>query len=158
MAYDRAVIYVAATNAEQTAYAGTNRLKTFNNTVYLSFPMRFVAFNGVHISPNVREEIKAIRDENTRRLTRVTADGMKTSISLDILGGLNNEERKTVIGWFTAHETSAKERKVPLLYYDMDADTYDTGDFYRANADWDWLYQTDNDIIWDAFTIELVEY
>lgn len=158
MAYDRAVIYVAATSAEQTAYAGTNRLKTFNNTVYLSFPMRFVAFNGVHIEPNVREEIKAIRDENTRRLTRVTADGMKTSISIDILGGLHNEDRKTVIGWFTAHETSAKERKVPLLYYDMDADTYETGDFYRANATWDWLYQTDNDIIWDAFTIELVEY
>lgn len=158
MAYDRALIYVQATDAEQTAYAGTNRLKTFDNTVYLSFPMRFVAYNGIHINPNVREEIKAIRDENTRNLTRVTADGMKTSMSIDILGGLHNEEKKMILAWFTAHETSRKERKVPLLYYDIDEDVYDTGNFYRANAEWNFLYQTDDDIIWDAFTIELVEY
>ena len=158
MAYDRALIYAQATSAEQTAYAGTNRLKTVGSTVYLSFPMRYVAFNGVHIKPNVREEIKAIRDENTRTLTRVTAAGTKTSMSIDILGGLHNVEKNAVVAWFTAHETDSLQRKIPLLYYDIDSDTYKTGTFYRADNDWDWLYQTDDDIIWDAFTFDLVEY
>lgn len=158
MAYDRAIIYVTATQAERTAYANTNRLKTVSGTVYLSFPMKYVAYNGVHLTPNMREEIKAYRDDNTRNLTRVTASGMKTGITIDIMGGLNNAQKKEIIAWFTAHESVSQQRKISLLYYDADSDTYKTGSFYRANPDYEFLYTTDNDIIWDAFTIELVEY
>lgn len=158
MAYDRAMIYVEATAAEQTAYANTDRLKTVGSTVYLSFPMRYVAKNGVHINPHVREEIKAYRDENTRKLTRVTASGTKTSISMDIMGGRNNAEKKEIIAWFTAHEIDSQQRKITLLYYDADYDNYGTGTFYRADTEYTILTTTANDIIWDAFTIDLVEY
>lgn len=158
MAYDRAVIYVVASSAERTAYANTDRLKTVNSTVYLSFPMKYVAYNGVHLSPNVREEIKAYRDDNTRNLTRVTASGLKSGITIDIMGGLNNAAKKEIVAWFTSHESVALQRKISLLYYDADSDAYKTGTFYRANPDFDMLYTTENDIIWDAFTIELVEY
>lgn len=157
MAYDKAWIYTAATAAERTAYAGTGRLKTVSGTVYLSFPMRLVALNGIHVSPNMREEIKATRDENTRNLIRVTADGTKTQITMDILGGLHNAEKKEALAWFTSHETNTKQRNINLLYYDPDSDTYKTGSFYRANPEYDVIYTTANDIIWDAFTIELIE-
>lgn len=158
MAYDKAIIYVAATAAEQTAYANTGRLKTYNGVVYLSFPMRYVAFNGVRMNPNVREEIKAYRDDKTRNLTRVTATGTKTSLSLDMLGGLNNAKKKEIIDWFVSHESNTLQRKIQLLYYDADSDTYKLSNFYRADTEFTMLYTTSNDIIWDAFTIDLVEY
>lgn len=158
MAYDRAIIYVVATEAERTAYANTGRLKTVGGTVYLSFPMRLVAYDGIHLNPNIREEIKAYRDDNTRTLTRVTASGTKTTISIDILGGLTNAQKKEVLAWFTGHETSALQRKISLLYYDADSDTYKTGVFYRSETEYTVIYTTQNDIIWDAFTIDLTEY
>lgn len=158
MAYDRAIIYVAATAEERTAYANTGRLKTVNNVVYLSFPMRYVAFNGAHLNPNVREEIKAYRDDKTRNLTRVTATGTKSSLTLEMLGGLNNAAKKEIIAWFTAHEVNALQRKIQLLYYDPDSDSYRLGYFYRADTEFAVLYTTANDIIWDAFSIDLVEY
>ena len=158
MAYDRAMIYVEATAAEQTAYANTDRLKTVGSTVYLSFPMRYVAKNGVHIRPHVREEIKVYRDDNTRNLTRVTASGTKTSISLDIMGGRSNAEKKEIDAWFTAHEIDTHQRKISLLYYDADFDIYGTGTFYRADTEYSMISAKGNEIIWDAFTIDLVEY
>lgn len=158
MAYDRAMIYVEATAAEQTAYANTDRLKTVGNTVYLSFPMVYVAKNGIHIKPHVREEIKAYRDDNTRKLTRVTASGTKTSISMDIMGGRNNAEKNEIIAWFTAHEIDSQQRKINLLYYDADYDNYGTGDFYRADTEYTILSAKGAEVIWDAFTIDLVEY
>lgn len=157
MAYDKAWIYTAATAAERSAYANTRRLKTVNGTVYLSFPMRLVAKNGIHVSPNMREEIKASRDDNTRDLIRVTASGTKTQISIDMLGGLNNAQKNEALAWFTSHETDELKRNINLLYYDPDSDSYMTGSFYRANPKYDVIYTTDTDIIWDAFTIELVQ-
>ena len=158
MAYNGAFLWVAATNADRTAYAGTNRLKTISGTVYLSVPMKYIAYQGYKINPNVREEIKAYRDENTRNLTRITAQGTKTGITIDFLGGLNNAQKNEVQSWFTSHESNALERKITLLYFDVDSDTYKTGAFYRADPEYVALYTTDTDIIWDAFTYELAEY
>lgn len=158
MAYNGAFLWTAATAADQTAYSGTDRLQTINNVVYLSFPMKHMAFQGYKSTPNVREEIKAYRDDNTRNLTRVTAQGTKTGISIDIIGGLHNAQKKDVIKWFTDHETDALQRKIPILYYDMDSDTYKTGNFYRSDTEYTVLYTTATDIVWNAFTIELAEY
>lgn len=158
MAFNGAFLWVQATTADQTAYANTGRLKTIGGTVYLSFPEKYIAKDGMEITPNMREEIKAYRDENTRNLTRVTADGTKTMMSLAILGGLHNSEKKEVFKWFTDHETLAIQRKIPILYYDTDSDTYVSGTFYRTDTPVKPIYHTATDIIWNAFTIELVEY
>ena len=50
-------------------------LKCGNNT-----DNSFIEMSTYDSAPNQREEIKAVRDENTRDLLRVTADGMKTAI------------------------------------------------------------------------------
>lgn len=158
MAYNGSFFWVAATSADQTAYANTGRLKTINGTVYLSFPMRLLARRGFGTDPNVREEIKAYRDTNTRNLTRVTAEGTKTAFKLKFLGGLHNAEKIEADSWFTSHENVALQRRITLLYYDSDSDTYKTGDFYRANPHYDVISTTADDIIWDAFEYDLAQY
>ena len=158
MAYNGAFLWVAATTADQTAYANTGRLKTISGTVYLSFPMAYIARGGYKSTPNAREEIKAYRDDNTRNLTRVTASGTKTSISIAMLGGLNTAKKSEVLKWFTDHESNALQRKITALYYDMDTGNYVSGTFYRADTEYSVLYANGSDVIWDAFTIELVEY
>ena len=158
MAFNGSFLWVVANSADRTAYANTDRLKTINGTVYLSFPMHLLAKKGYGVDPNVREEIKVYRDTNTRNLTRVTADGMKTSMTLKFLGGLNNAKKIEADSWFTSHESIAKQRKISLLYYDSDSDTYKTGNFYRANPHYDVISTTATDIIWDAFEYYLAEY
>lgn len=158
MAYNGSFLWVRATTADQTAYANTGRLKTINSIVYLSFPMAYVARGGYKSTPNAREEIKAYRDDNTRNLTRVTATGTKTSITISMLGGLNNAKKSEVLKWFTDHESNQLQRKVPILFYDMDTGNYVSGDFYRADTEYSVLYVNGSDVIWDAFTIELVQY
>ena len=158
MAFNGSFLWVTANSADQTAYAGTDRLKRVNNVLCLSFPMTYVAKGGYTCNPNQREEIKAYRDENTRNLTRVTATGHKTSIKLKMLGGLNNAQRKEIRDWFLSHETNANQRKINLWYYDTDTEGYGSGSFYRANIEFTALYVTETDVIWDAFEIELVQY
>lgn len=158
MAFNGCFLWVAASAAERTAYANTGRLKTINGTVYLSFPQKYIALSGYHCKPNQREEIKAYRDDNTRNLTRVTASGTKTGITVDILGGLHDSEKREIISWFTGHESVALQRKISLLYYDSDSGNYVSGTFYRSDIEFTAIYIDTSDIIWDAFTIELVEY
>lgn len=158
MAYNGAFLWVTATSADQTAYANTGRLKTISGTVYLSFPMKYLARRGYECIPNQREEIKAYRDDNTRNLTRVTAAGKKTAITLNTLGGLSNAKKKEVFKWFTDHESNALQRKISVLFYDPDVDAYRTSSFYRTDTQLTAIRTTSTDIIWDAFTIEMVEY
>lgn len=158
MAYNGAFLWVTATSADRTAYANTGRLKTISGTVYLSFPMKYLAQNGYECTPNSREEIKAYRDDNTRTLTRVTASGTKSSMTLKMLGGLKNSEKKEVFKWFTDHESIALQRKISILFYDPDTDGYRTSSFYRTDTQLTAITTTASDIMWDSFTIELVEY
>ena len=158
MAYNGAFLWVVASSADQTAYANTGRLKTISGTVYLSFPMKYVAKGGYECTPNVREEIKAYRDDNTRNRTRVTASGTKTSMTIKMLGGLNNTKKKEVFKWFTDHESNALQRKISVLFYDPDTDAYRTANFYRTDTQLTALITTSTDIVWDAFEIEMVQY
>lgn len=158
MAFNGAFLWVTANADDQTTYAGTDRLKRVNNVLCLSFPMKYLAKNGYTVAPNNREEIKAYRDDNTRNLTRVTAAGKKTGIKLKTLGGLHNAEKKEIRDWFLSHETNALQRKINLWYYDTDTEGYGSGSFYRANSEQTAIFTTADDIIWDAFEIELVQY
>ena len=42
------------------------------------FPHKYIAYESYNTTPNQREEIKAYRDDNTRDLTRITAEGTKS--------------------------------------------------------------------------------
>ena len=158
MAYNGALLWVEATNADQTAYAGTGRLKTIGTTVYLSFLMNAIGEEGYSSKPNIREEIKAYRDDNTRNLTRVTASGMKTQIAIETREKLPDADKIEVLKWFTDHEIMAVQRKITLLYFDIDTSTYKTGTFYRADTEYKIQTIQKDKLYWKPFTIELIEY
>ena len=129
-------------------------LKT-GNTV---FPHHYIDLESWKTTPNQREEIKAYRDDNTRNLTRVTASGKKTVISFSTRDNLHLSEKKAIQKFFTDHETNALERKIQLTYWNDESNDYKTAYFYRADIKFTIKKITNNDIIYKAITIDLVEY
>lgn len=126
-----------------------------------ALPNAYIDWNSYDSSPKQREEIKAERDDNTRELIRVTADGMKTAIHFKTRDGLHLADKKAFMKWFKDLETDAtklKQRKVEIQYWDDDASDYTTGTFYLANFKFPIKHITDNDIVYGSTDIDLIEY
>ena len=120
--------------------------------------MHYINESGYTATPNQREEIKAYRDENTRNLVRITASGTKTKIEFKLRKGLHLDDKIAIQKWFTDAESNAKERKINLQYWNDEDNRYETGDFYRPDLVFTIRKVTDDDIIYDALEIHLVEY
>lgn len=125
-----------------------------HNTI---FPMKYIVAESYETIPCAREEIKAYRDDNTRQLYRVTADGHKTSIKFTIRP-LHLVDKQKVQEFFTNNESNAKQRKIRLEYWNDELNDYETSDFYRADITFKIKQTTKNDIKYDEFEINLVEY
>ena len=140
------------------------------------FPMTYIEFDTYTCTPDQREEIKAYRDENTRELFRITADGMKTKITFSTRKTLYKADKVAILKFFTDAEsseqdasTALKQRKVQLTYWNEEEDTYKTSYFYRPNLTFKVKsiiptnrFDTSNnriyDIMYEALDLELIEY
>lgn len=122
------------------------------------FPNEYINWASYSSSPNHREEIKAYRDENTRDLTRITAAGRKTSIQFTTRPKLHLADKIAIQTFFTSAESDADQRKINLQFWNDEENIYKTGDFYRPNLDFKIRMITDDDIIYESLTIDLVEY
>jgi len=122
------------------------------------FPNEYIAWESYESEPNHREEIKAYRDDNTRDLTRITAEGTKTSLTFNTRANLHLEDKMAIQNFFTSAESSALERKINLQYWNDEDNTYHTADFYRPDIKFQIKKITSNDIIYKEITIDLVEY
>ena len=124
------------------------------------FPHKYMLKGSYSSDPNQREEIKAFRDDNTRDLHRVTADGMKTKFSFKIKKGLRLSEKKEIQAFFQEAygADGQKERKCHLTYWDDEENAYKTGYFYIPNFSFPISYITDSDIIYDEIDLQFVEY
>lgn len=122
------------------------------------FPHKYIQLNTWESTPNQREEIKAYRDDNTRNLTRVTAKGKKTVFSFVTIENLTLAQKKEIQLFFTSHETSALERKVPLTFWNDEENTYKTAYFYRPNMNFPIKKISENDITYGELKFEFVEY
>lgn len=109
-------------------------------------------------TPNQREEIKAWRDDNTRDLFRITAEGKKSIFSFSTVAGMNLEQKMAFQKFFTDAEDNAEERKIHLQYWNDEDNTYKTGYFYRPNMEFTIQEYTDDDIIYDTMNFDFVEY
>lgn len=123
-----------------------------------AFPMRLIAFESWRSKPNVREEIKAYRDDNTRNLTRITASGKKSSFEFKTMDGMKLEDKITLLSWFTSHESDAQQRKITLKYWNDEESAYKTGTFYRANTDFEVSFVDASTIYYKPATFSLIEY
>ena len=133
---------------------------TKTNTI---FPMKWIVVESYETIPNAREEIKAYRDENTRNLTRVTAKGHKTSIKFTVRP-LHLADKMRVQKFFrdgeggTPDSTAAHQRKIQLQYWNDEDNAYKTAYFYRPDITFKIKQATANDIKYDEFEINLIEY
>ena len=122
------------------------------------FPHEYIVYESYSTLPNSREEIKAYRDDNTRNLTRVTAQGTKSSFSFKTRPYLHLADVEKILEFFTSHESSSLERKINLTYWNNENLEYKTADFYRADITFTIKKITDDDIIYNEAEISLVEY
>ena len=122
------------------------------------FPNRYIALDTWDSTPNQREEIKAYRDDNTRNLTRITAQGKKSKFTFKTRKYLHLAEKKEIQEFFTDSETDRNQRKIQLTYWNDEANEYRTGYFYRPNMTFKIYKITDDDIIYNEMSFELIEY
>lgn len=121
-------------------------------------PLHYIQWEGYTCTPNQREEIKAYRDENTRDLYRVTAQGMKTKLEFDTIENLRLDDKIAFLKFFTDGESDAHQRKINLEYWNDEENKYKTSDFYRPDISFDIKKITEDDIIYKSLHIALVEY
>lgn len=122
------------------------------------FPHQYIELESYESRPKQREEIKAYRDDNSRELTRITAEGTKSSFSFKTLDGLHLQEKENILNFFKRGEVDHLQRKIELEYWDDDNSKYDTGMFYRANQNFKIAEIDGDDIIYDSVNFSLVEY
>ena len=122
------------------------------------FPHNLIVYGSYTTLPNSREEIKAYRDDNTRNLTRITSQGHKSSFSFKTRKNLHLEDIVRMREWFTTHIHNELERKLNIEYWNNEELEYKTADFYCADIKYPILQITENDIIYDEFEIDFVEY
>jgi hypothetical protein len=122
-------------------------------------PNSYLILNGSESTPKQREEVKAYRDDYSRALTRITADGMKTkqvfhfrSLTDRQLLALQNVMKKSLV--------VAKERKYHITYWDDENMAYDTGDFYIPDITYKRkrIDEEKNVLYYDEFDLTIIEY
>lgn len=128
---------------------------TKTNTI---FPMKYISYDTWESTPKQREELKAYRDDNTRNLTRVTAQGMKSIFSFETREGLHLDEKIEIQNFFTNGESDNHQRKINLQYWNDETNQYETADFYRPDIAFPIRKITGNDIIYGAMKFSFVEY
>lgn len=128
------------------------------STIDVPFPNKYISLGTWESTPNQREEIKAYRDDNTRNLTRVTAQGKKSKFSFKTRKKLKLAEKQEIQAFFTSSETDPNQRKIQLTYWNDEANEYRTSYFYRPNMTFKIYKITENDIIYDEMSFELIEY
>ena len=137
------------------AFAGYLFKATANNTI---FPMKYIAFDKWSSTPKQREEVKAWRDDNTRELFRITASGKKSVFQFTTRENLTDKDVEAILNFFTTAETNHEQRKIQLTYWNEESRVYDTGYFYRPNMPFKIKTIRGNMIIYEALTIDLIEY
>lgn len=117
----------------------------------------FIQKDTFESTPNQREEIKAVRDENTRNLVRITADGMKTAIKFTTMP-VNLAGKVAIQNFFNAGIVDSKQRRVRLTYWNDEDNVYKTSDFYLPDITFTISTISEDDIQYNPLSIELIEY
>lgn len=107
--------------------------------------------------PNQREEIKAIRDENTRDLTRITAQGLKTVIEFQTLP-VDLSTKQKIQEFFNSGMVDTLQKKVLITFWNDDVNEYQTKYFYIPNITFNIDYFDEHNIYYQPISIKLVEY
>ena len=122
------------------------------------FPNKYIDWSSWSATPEQREEIVAYRDDNSRDLHRVTAQGKKSVFSFNTRANLQLADKIKILKFFTDNEVIPAERKIQLEYWNDATSEYKTGYFYRPNMQFKIIKMTKDNLWYDSMTIELIEY
>ena len=121
-------------------------------------PMKYVKLDGYNITPNQRMETEAKR-AITGLLHRNTVEHTASKIEFNtpIITNLDVDAMMTL---FRNAWTSTIERKLNLEYYDMETNTYKTGEFYMPDIKFeiDHIDNTHNIIYYKETRVAFIEY
>lgn len=130
----------------------------FGNVV---LPNSYLLADGWESTPNQRMESDAYRDANML-LHRETSENFKTTLTLKIKDMTLEEMSafKNVIGLATLPESSRRERRVAVTYWNDETLNYCTGEMYMPDITYSIHYVNEDecDIEYNSFTLELIEY
>lgn len=110
------------------------------------------------VTPDQREELEAYRDDNSRDLTRITAEGTKTKITFETLDELSFSEFEELKDFFYNAESDHLQRKIELEFFDTELLEYKQGFFYRTDPEHTIKQYDERTCLFTGYTITLVEY
>lgn len=113
--------------------------------------------DGNEQTPNQREEIKAERDDYTRELTRITADGMITKQSF-VFRSMNIQQLRALRNVMKQGLVDAKQRKYNVTYWNDESLQYEKGDFYIPDITYSRKRADEKDLVYNEFTMTLIGY
>lgn len=121
-------------------------------------PMNYIKVEGYDITPNQRMESEAKRAV-TGVLHRTTVAHTATKVEFNT-PVLTNKEMDDLMTKLRNAWTSVSERKLTLEYYDMETDTYKTGDFYMPDIKFqiDHIDNVRNMVFYRETRIAFIEY
>lgn len=113
--------------------------------------------DGNEQTPNQREEVKAVRDDYTRALSRVTADGQITKMSF-VFRPLNITQMRALRTVMANGLVNAKERKYQVTYWNDENLRYEKGNFYIPDITYKKGIIDSTGIMYKSFTMTLIGY
>ena len=127
------------------------------NDEAIRLPNRLLESGGYTTTPNMREEIKAERNDYTRELYRVTAPVTKTRIKFKTIQ-LNLSDLKLMQDFFDAITTDSLQRKVRIVFWDCEKFEYRWGYFYITDINYTIDEATEDDIFYQPIEVSFIEY
>lgn len=127
----------------------------FNGSI---FPMEYMKNDGYNITPNQRMESEAKRSV-TGYLHRTTVAHTATKIEFNT-PIMTNMQVADMMSRFRNAWSSTAERKLTLEYYDVETDSYKTGDFYMPDIKFpiDHIDTEHNIVYYKEIRIAFIEY
>lgn len=121
-------------------------------------PMKYIKLGDYSITPNQRMESEAKRAV-TGLLHRATVEHTSSKIEFNT-PNLTNRDIDAMMSLIRGYWSSASERKLTLAYYDMETDSYKTGEFYMPDIKFqiDHIDNTRNVVYYKETRIAFIEY
>lgn len=124
----------------------------------VALPNSYIKMDSGNTStPNQREELKATRNDNTRKLYRVTADGMISQFSI-VIRQLTNVQMSALRNVMNKGLLDKKQRKYDVTFWDDEELCYKNAPMYIPDITYERIMVGDNFVLYNSFTMEFIGY
>jgi hypothetical protein len=119
-------------------------------------PLSYIRYDTYTIQPRQRQDLDPYRDVNGV-LHRNVVENMPSVIEFNT-PTMDSDKLQDFFDIIRENYDDSKERKIHLTYYDMESDSYRSGDFYMAQPNFKIRQIIDGKILYDEMTINFIGY